>query len=78
MQENPVEEPKTNDEETQVETDEATSTPSEEKPSETMPQDKYDQILDATRELTSVVSDLAKEVGELKEEWQKWRKAGKF
>jgi histone H3/H4 len=33
---------------------------------------------DAIKELTKAVADMAKQMGELKEEWAKWRKAGKF
>lgn len=39
---------------------------------------EQDQLLDALRELTKGVGEISKEMSALKEEWQKWRKAGKF
>jgi hypothetical protein len=34
--------------------------------------------MEATKELTKAVTELAQHVSDLKEEWSKWRKAGKF
>jgi len=35
-------------------------------------------VLGAIQELTKAVTELAGHVSKLKEEWEKWRKAGKF
>jgi len=35
-------------------------------------------ILDAVKELTKAVGDLATQFKTLEKEWEKWRKAGKF
>ena len=35
-------------------------------------------VLGAIQELTKAVTELAEHVSKLKEEWEKWRKAGKF
>jgi hypothetical protein len=39
---------------------------------------ELDLQLEAIKELTKAVADMSKEVTALKEEWVKWRKAGKF
>lgn len=35
-------------------------------------------VLDAIKELTKAVTDLAGQFKTLEKEWEKWRKAGKF
>ena len=35
-------------------------------------------VLDAVKELTKATTEVAQHVSDLKEEWAKWRKAGKF
>ena len=35
-------------------------------------------VFDAIEELTKAVTELAKDIKTIKEEWAKWRKAGKF
>lgn len=40
--------------------------------------EKESDILDAVKELTTQITVLVKSVDKLREEWDKWRKAGKF
>ena len=35
-------------------------------------------VLDAIKELTKAVTEIAEKTSKLEEEWSKWRKAGKF